>query len=1085
MYKRYKAKHYKENKNWGKFIVVVILLYIFVFENISGIYCYFTATDTITNQFTIAKIYTIHFDSNNGTGTMSDQKMFVGHSASLNSNIFTRAGYGFNGWNTEPNGAGTSYADGVHVQDLAVADSSITLYAQWLAGAYSITYNLDGGEIEPSNPTAYTIDTATFILNNPTKTGYTFTGWSGTDLTGYTNLAVTITQGSTGDRSYTAHFTPNTYYIRFNANGGTGTMENQEMTYGTSATLTPNSFEKPGYVFEKWNTLPNGSGENYSDKQNVNNLTATDGAIVDLYAHWEEETNEAEIVGGKKYPTVKAAINAVAANGGQKTIKLLKNVQLKEALTIAEGKDIVFNLQNFTLSNGTGCTNIIKNNGTLEITGGSNGRIQSSAGYGAIDNNTTGNLTVSAGNIITTGTRQAIYNNGGTVEVTGTAYLSTNAADRATVLNHKPDNGTAGTFTISGGTIVSTTTTSRGAVENEQTGTMIITGGTIISSNNIGVDNKGTLTIGVEDGVVDTSSPIIQGATYGVSSASSRTLELYDGTVKGKTHAFNDENYITDTEDIFDLTHGSETIDGDNYETAYLDSVNNRLVFYGNGGTPTETIVYIPDNTEIGALLPSPPTRTHYTFDGWFTNPNEGTQITSGTVITNNGSYYAHWTQTEAEVTFNANGGTVDGTNEEDTVVVNINSSIGSANLPTPTRTYKQFDGWYTDPDPNMGTLIDGTETITQDVMYYAHWSALNVTVNFDPTSGTIPQIDASRTVEAGDQVGPLPITATCANQYFAGWYTDPINGTRIDETEIIGDTTVTFYAHWISNAVARIGVVHFTSVQLAIRDVPTDNTETTIVMVQNSEEAVEVIPNQNIVLDLNGYTLYNNGNKQLNSIIGTDPRKLVIENSGTLTVTNGTITCKTSQAGINNNTNLTIDGVTINQTGTRQVLYNNGGTVLITGGAYLSTTSTSERAVIQGNKPSGVTTAGTITIDGATIVSATSKEYGAIENPATGTVIILDGSITSINKMGINNKGILTLGEEDGTAGYTTPVIQGKIYGVKTSGTGSEFNFYDGIVKGVTDSLNGSVADYEDGASRVNGTETIGTDTYKTTCYK
>lgn len=70
---------------------------------------------------------------------------------------------------------------------------------------YTITYDLDGGTA--SNPLTYTIETETFMLSNPIKAGYTFTGWSGTGLEGVANMNVTIAKGSTGERSYTAHWT--------------------------------------------------------------------------------------------------------------------------------------------------------------------------------------------------------------------------------------------------------------------------------------------------------------------------------------------------------------------------------------------------------------------------------------------------------------------------------------------------------------------------------------------------------------------------------------------------------------------------------------------------------------------------------------------------------------------------------------------------------------------------------------------------------------------------------------------------------------------------------------------------------------
>ena len=66
---------------------------------------------------------------------------------------------------------------------------------------YTITYDLDGGTA--SNPSTYTIETETFMLSNPIKAGYTFAGWTGTDLTEAT-LTVTIPKGSLGNRTYTA-----------------------------------------------------------------------------------------------------------------------------------------------------------------------------------------------------------------------------------------------------------------------------------------------------------------------------------------------------------------------------------------------------------------------------------------------------------------------------------------------------------------------------------------------------------------------------------------------------------------------------------------------------------------------------------------------------------------------------------------------------------------------------------------------------------------------------------------------------------------------------------------------------------------
>ena len=113
----------------------------------------------------------------------------------------TKAGYTFKGWYTAASG-GTKVAS-----TTALPTANTTYHAQWSPISYSIAYELAGGSVS-GNPTAYNVETASFTLNNPTKVGYVFTGWSGTGLAGSSNKSVTVPQGSTGSRSYTAHWTP-------------------------------------------------------------------------------------------------------------------------------------------------------------------------------------------------------------------------------------------------------------------------------------------------------------------------------------------------------------------------------------------------------------------------------------------------------------------------------------------------------------------------------------------------------------------------------------------------------------------------------------------------------------------------------------------------------------------------------------------------------------------------------------------------------------------------------------------------------------------------------------------------------------
>lgn len=838
-----------------------------------------------------------------------------------------------------------------------------------------------------------------------------------------------------------------TYTIQYNANGGTGIMQDREVFCSQSINLDLNTFERSGFEFDGWNTDPGGAGTSYSDGQSVSNLAAANSTIT-LYAQWSEGNYEAEIVGGSKYETIQEAVNAAGTGA---TVRVLKNIVLTSAVNVSNNKNIILDIQNYTLSNANNLDiNIIKNSGTLEIISGT---IHSNAPHAAIDNESSGRLKVSGGQIIATGERQAIYNAGGTVEVTGTAYLSSSASDRATIQNFKPNNANAGTVTISGGTIISTTTTSKGAVQNEATGTVVVTGGSITSNNAMGIDNSGTLILGVQDDDIDITDPVIQGATYGVKTAGNGTVEFYDGIVKGQTNAFNDESDITEQEDDSIIQHSSEVISGNTYETAYLEMTDAKITFDGNGGTPAETIMFVPYDTAIGTL-PNNPTWTHYSFDGWYTDPSGGTQVTASTVVTDSTRYYAHWTKVEAEVQFDAG----DGTSSENLRVVNIGSEVGS--LPTATQQYKTFVGWFT--SDSGGTQIDEHELINDDITYYAHWDSIPVVATFDPgTGGSVSE--TTRNLYAGDTLGSggaLPIP-TCPGMYFAGWYTDPNAGDRIDENTLITEDT-DYYAHWISSAVARIGSNYYDTLQDAINDVPTDNTQTTITLLKNDLEAVSILnTNKNIILDLNGYQLYNNGSKKAHALDNNDLRPSVIENLGTLKIMNGTITTNSSQAAINTGTgSVIIEDVTITHTGTsgkntKQAVYVYSGTVLIKGNTVISANNSGAYG---------------------------GYDRGAVQN-AGGKVIITGGTITSTVGPAIVNQANATtiLGIEDGTIGNTTPAIQGKTYGVKTSGANSAFNFFDGIVKGQTDSISGSVAGTESGATRVDTTD----GTYSITYYE
>ncbi len=136
----------------------------------------------------------VKFDSTGGTA-VSPAYVQMGIPTSMPA-APTRTGYFCLGWYKE-----AACINQWNFADLITGD--MTLYAKWTPVAYTITYNLQGGSA--ANPLSYTIESSSLMLNNPTRLGYNFAGWSGTDVIG-TQMSVTIPAGSVGDRTYTANW---------------------------------------------------------------------------------------------------------------------------------------------------------------------------------------------------------------------------------------------------------------------------------------------------------------------------------------------------------------------------------------------------------------------------------------------------------------------------------------------------------------------------------------------------------------------------------------------------------------------------------------------------------------------------------------------------------------------------------------------------------------------------------------------------------------------------------------------------------------------------------------------------------------
>ena len=151
--------------------------------------------------------YQVNLNKGTGINTVTGGGSYL-YGANVTINATLLPGYSWKDWTGTHQVASRSHS-------FTMPAGNVTDTANATIDTYRITYNLNGGEVS-GNPESYTAETASFTLVNPTKAGYTFTGWTGSN--GETALeTVTISKGSIGDRNYIANWVANTntpYMVR-------------------------------------------------------------------------------------------------------------------------------------------------------------------------------------------------------------------------------------------------------------------------------------------------------------------------------------------------------------------------------------------------------------------------------------------------------------------------------------------------------------------------------------------------------------------------------------------------------------------------------------------------------------------------------------------------------------------------------------------------------------------------------------------------------------------------------------------------------------------------------------------------------
>ena len=185
--------------------------------------------------------YTINMDLNGGSG--KEKVVYTITDEDFELPTPTRNGYEFVGWKGE---GITTPQRIVKIPKGSTGNKAYT--ANWKVIQYTIITLLEGGNAGSSGAYVYTVE-ETFTLPTPTRTGYTFWGWTGEGIT-TPQPNVTIPKGSTGDKTYIENWVETGYTITLDLNGGSG---KEKVIY----TMTDEDFELPtptrnGYEFVGW-----------------------------------------------------------------------------------------------------------------------------------------------------------------------------------------------------------------------------------------------------------------------------------------------------------------------------------------------------------------------------------------------------------------------------------------------------------------------------------------------------------------------------------------------------------------------------------------------------------------------------------------------------------------------------------------------------------------------------------------------------------------------------------------------------------------------------------------------------------------
>ena len=303
--------------NNKKFLALLLALVTVLTCTVAGTVAFLTdKSETVTNTFELGDFtYKLRLKPNKpGTAEVTmptvtpkatDPDTDVDGKTTVNaaSAVFTLSGdpsttgYQFEGWYYDKECTKEFKGDSGKIITLGYGDPNdaddaadvidITLYAKWKQMDFKLSFDTQVDEVQNPADKTVTYQKPYGELPEVERTGYTFNGWY-LDKAGTRRITESSIVNIPADHTVYAQWLARSYVIRYHANGGVGTMEDQIITYDVPTVLSKNLFTRNDYTFMGWALSANGEVA-YPDEQTVVNLL--ESGTLDLYAIWAQNAH--------------------------------------------------------------------------------------------------------------------------------------------------------------------------------------------------------------------------------------------------------------------------------------------------------------------------------------------------------------------------------------------------------------------------------------------------------------------------------------------------------------------------------------------------------------------------------------------------------------------------------------------------------------------------------------------------------------------------------------------------------------------------------------------------------------------------